>query len=119
MATVLIFTVLSPLHCFIIVCKLIFVFLICFKYRKFHLNLGRRFACSEGCQETARFLSIHRSKAVILVSFLVIFCVVIYLNVSFRNELPRMGKRELIFLLSITRNHVVSVRRGFFFPLGA
>ena len=30
-------------------------------------------------------------------------------------ELPRLDKRELMFLLSITRNFVVSNRRGFFF----
>ena len=31
--------------------------------------------------------------------------------------LPRLGKRELIVLLSITRNFVVSVWKGFFFLL--
>ena len=31
------------------------------------------------------------------------------------DQLPRLGKRELIFLLSFTFNYVVSVRRGFIF----
>ena len=31
------------------------------------------------------------------------------------DQLPRFGKRELIYLLSFTCNYVVSVRRGFLF----
>ena len=31
------------------------------------------------------------------------------------DQLPRLGKRELIWLLSFTCNYVVSVRRGFLF----
>ena len=30
-------------------------------------------------------------------------------------QLPRLGKRELICLLSFTCNYVVSIRRGFLF----
>ena len=33
------------------------------------------------------------------------------------DQLPRLGKRELICLLSFTCNHVVSIRRGFLFLL--
>ena len=35
----------------------------------------------------------------------------------FIDRLPRLGKRELIFLISLTCNYVVSVRRGFLFLL--
>ena len=31
------------------------------------------------------------------------------------DQLPRLGKREVACLLSLTCNYVVSVRRGFFF----
>ena len=34
------------------------------------------------------------------------------------DQLPRLRKRGLIFLLSITCNYVVSVLRGFVFPFG-
>ena len=47
----------------------------------------------------------------------VVFCLlllVIYMKVV-ADQLPRLGKRKLICLLSITRNNVVSVRRGFRF----
>ena len=33
------------------------------------------------------------------------------------DQLPRLGKRELIFLLLFTCNYAVSVRRGFLFLL--
>ena len=35
------------------------------------------------------------------------------------DQLPRLGKRELICLLLFTCNYVVSVWRDFLFPLGA
>ena len=35
------------------------------------------------------------------------------------DQLPRLGKRELICLLLFTCNYVVSVWRGFPLPLGA
>ena len=35
------------------------------------------------------------------------------------DQLPRLGKIELICLLLFTCNYVVSVWRGFLFPLGA
>ena len=51
---------------------------------------------------------------------LFVFCIaysaVNYLNVSFKGFI-RLGKRELFFLLAITCNYVVSVRRGFLFLL--
>ena len=34
------------------------------------------------------------------------------------DQLPRLGKRELIYLLLITCNYVVSIRRGFLFLWG-
>ena len=33
------------------------------------------------------------------------------------DELPLLGKRDIIFLLSFTCNYVVSVKRGFLFLL--
>ena len=36
---------------------------------------------------------------------------------SVAGRLPRLGERELFFLLSITCNYVVCVRRGFLFLL--
>ena len=42
---------------------------------------------------------------------------ILYSIVSNAYQLPRFGKRELICLLSLTCNHVVSVRRGFLFLL--
>ena len=47
------------------------------------------------------------------------FCIlvlVIYMQ-AVADQLPRLGKRELICLLSFTSNYVVSVWRGFLFPL--
>ena len=38
-----------------------------------------------------------------------------YIYVSCNGSIPRLGKRELICLLSFTCNYVVSVRRGFLF----
>ena len=49
--------------------------------------------------------------------FHVVFCIlllVIYMKVV-ADQFPRLGKRELICLLSITCNDVVSVERGFLF----
>ena len=50
----------------------------------------------------------------------VVFCIlllVIYMLVI-ADQLPRLGKRELICLLSFTCNYLISVRRGFLFVLG-
>ena len=47
-------------------------------------------------------------------SYFVFYC---YLYVSCSDQLPRLGKRELICLISFTCNYVVSVRRGFLFLL--
>ena len=44
-------------------------------------------------------------------------CHILYSIVSYADQLPRLGKRELICLLSLTCNYVVSVRRGFLFLL--
>ena len=41
--------------------------------------------------------------------------IVYYLNVSFSRLITSVGKRELVFLLSFTRDFVVSVRRSFLF----
>ena len=38
-----------------------------------------------------------------------------YLYVAVVDQLPRLGKRELVCLLSFTCGYVVSVRRGFLF----
>ena len=49
--------------------------------------------------------------------FHVVFCIlqlVIYM-LAVVDQLPRLGKRELICLLLFTCNNVVSVRRGFLF----
>ena len=51
--------------------------------------------------------------------FHVVFCIlvlVIYMC-AVADQLPRLGKRELICLLSFTCNYVVSVRRGSLFLL--
>ena len=51
--------------------------------------------------------------------FGVVFCILlldIYMQ-DVADQLPRLGKRELFFLLWFTCNYVVSVRRGFFFLL--
>ena len=45
----------------------------------------------------------------------ILYSFVVYLYVSGRSQLPRLGKRELICLLLFTCNFVVSVRRGFLF----
>ena len=39
-----------------------------------------------------------------------------YYMLAVANQFPRLGKIELICLLSFTCNDVVSVRRGFLFP---
>ena len=49
---------------------------------------------------------------VICILLLVIYCKLLQLD-----QVPRLGKRELICLLSFTCNYVVSVRRGFLFLL--
>ena len=49
------------------------------------------------------------------VSFRNLYSFVVYLYVSVVDQLPRLGKRELIFLLLFTCNYVVSVWRGFLF----
>ena len=49
-------------------------------------------------------------------SFFCILLLVIYME-AVADQLPRLGKRELICLLSFTCNYVVSVRRGFLFLL--
>ena len=49
--------------------------------------------------------------------FYVVFCILllfIYMK-AVVDQLPRLGKRELICLLLFTCNYVVSVRRGFLF----
>ena len=49
--------------------------------------------------------------------FHVLFCIpllVIYMQ-AVADHLPRLGKRELICLLSFTCNYLVSVQRGFLF----
>ena len=43
--------------------------------------------------------------------------IVIYLLYAVEDQLPRLGKRGLVFLLLFTCNFVVSVRRRFFFLL--
>ena len=51
--------------------------------------------------------------------FHVVFCLlllVVYMFVVV-DQLPRLGTRELICVLSFTCNYVVSVRRGFLFLL--
>ena len=48
--------------------------------------------------------------------FHVVVLLVIYM-LAVVDQLPRLGKRELICLLPFTCNYVVSVRRGFFFLL--
>ena len=50
------------------------------------------------------------------VSFRISYSIVSYMK-AVVDQLPRLGKRELICLLSFTCNYVVSVRRGFFFLL--
>ena len=47
------------------------------------------------------------------VGFCILFLVIYMLAVS--DQLPRLGKRELICLLSLTCNYVVSFRSGFLF----
>ena len=47
-------------------------------------------------------------------SYFVFYCYYLYVVAD---QLPRLGKRELICLLSFTCNYVVSVRRGFLFLL--
>ena len=48
------------------------------------------------------------------VSCRILYYVVSYLYVSYiAEQLPRMGKRELICLLSFTYNYVASLRKGF------
>ena len=42
--------------------------------------------------------------------------IVSYLLYAVANLLPRLGKRELVFLLLFTCNFVVSVRRRFYLP---
>ena len=52
--------------------------------------------------------------------FHVVFCIlllVIYCKLPQLDQVPRLGKKELICLLSFTCNYVVSVRRGFLFLL--
>ena len=50
--------------------------------------------------------------------FVIIYYVLSLLLLIIQMDLlPSIGKRELIFLLSITRNYVFFVRRGFFFLL--
>ena len=49
-------------------------------------------------------------------SFFCILLLVIYMQ-AVADQLPRLGKRELICLLSFASNYVVSVRRGFLFLL--
>ena len=67
-----------------------------------------------------------RSKAVVLVWFLLnvfgvgvscrnLYSIVDYLYVDVVDQLPRLGKRELICLLLFTCNYVVFVWRGFLF----
>ena len=51
------------------------------------------------------------------VSCHILYSVVIYLYVSCSGILPRLGKGELILLLSFACNDVVSVRRGFLLVL--
>ena len=53
------------------------------------------------------------------VSIHVVFCVLwLVINMqAVADQLPRLGKRELICLLSFTCNYVVSVREGFLFLL--
>ena len=71
-------------------------------------------------------LATDRSKAVVLVWFLLnvfgvgvscrkLYSFVVYLYVKVVDQLPRLGKRELICLLSFTCNYVVFVWRGFLF----
>ena len=53
--------------------------------------------------------------------FRVVICILllfIYM-LTVVDQLPRLGKRELICLLLFTCNYVVSVWRGFPLPLGA
>ena len=54
---------------------------------------------------------------VVGVSCRILYSIVCYLYVSCSGSIPRLGKRELICLLSFTCNFVVSVRRGFLFLL--
>ena len=44
-------------------------------------------------------------------SYFVFYCLLFIFNVA--DQLPRLGKRELICLLLFTCNYVGSVRRGF------
>ena len=50
------------------------------------------------------------------VSCLILYSIVSYLLKVVADQLPRLGKRELTYLLSFTCNYV-SVRRGFLFLL--
>ena len=57
-------------------------------------------------------VSVYRTIGPLVYSF------VSYLYVlAVADQLPRLGKRELAFLLSFTCNYIVSVRRGFLFLL--
>ena len=47
-------------------------------------------------------------------SYIVFFCWFIYMF-TVVDQLPRLGKRELICLLLLNCNYLVSVRRGFLF----
>ena len=71
-------------------------------------------------------LATDRSKAVVLVWFLLnvfgvgvscrkLYSFVVYLYVDGVDQLPRLGKRELICLRLFTCNYVVFVWRGFLF----
>ena len=57
------------------------------------------------------FILINRSVFI----YLNVLCRVLY--VSFSRLIPLFGKRELVFLLSSTRNYVVYFRRGILFLL--
>ena len=54
----------------------------------------------------------------VLCAFCMAYSVVNNVNVSFVGLITSVGRERADFLLSITRNRVVSVRRGFL-PLGA
>ena len=48
-------------------------------------------------------------------SYFVLFCLFFIYMEAVEDQLPRLGKRELICLLLFTCNYVVSVRNGFLF----
>ena len=53
----------------------------------------------------------------ILCHIFIAYTIANHLNVNFSVLINGFGKRAPIFLLSVSRNYVVSVRRGFFFLL--